>query len=230
MFHIRHNNRQEIIEIPILLSCPHCSSGTNLIPVSLPDFHQLMKFQPENIGIGYICAICRDTIFLRFTVHEYNKGTGLISVETEFRSVEFAIEKFELNYLPKEVRCDFEEALKCYSFKAYNGFGAMSRRTIQSTATHLGAKGKNKVKEQVQDMIQLVKIDEDTSRIINQVILDGHDGAHPHLPELNSERARILLELLKDVMYQIYVRTGKLKEASEKRKEQIKMEKENRNE
>ncbi len=97
----------------------------------------------------------------------------------------------------------------------------MTRRTIQSAANEIGAKGKSKVQNQIKEMKNMAEIDDETYEILNQIIIDGHDGAHPHLPNLSAERAEILLELLKDVMYQLFVRKGKLKKAVELRKDQI---------
>jgi len=97
----------------------------------------------------------------------------------------------------------------------------MCRRTIQSSASIIGAKGKDKVLQQLTDLKEMAEIEEDDFEIIKQIILDGHDGAHPHLPSITVERANILLSLIKDVMYQLFVRRGKLAEASKLRKEQI---------
>ncbi len=64
-------------------------------------------------------------------------------------------------------------------------------------------------------------MEEDDYAILNQIILDGHDGAHPHLPSITVERAKILLELMKDIMYELFVRKGKIEDAKKLRQEQI---------
>ena len=56
---------------------------------------------------------------------------------------------------------------------------------------------------------------------LKQAIVDGHDGAHPHLPRLTSERAAVLFELMKDVLYQLFVRRSKIKEAMQLRRAAI---------
>ncbi len=66
---------------------------------------------------------------------------------------------------------------------------------------------------QLADLKAMAQIDEETFSLLKQIVIDGHDGAHPHLPKLNRERAAVLLELMKDVLYQLYVRKGKLQEA-----------------
>ena len=54
-----------------------------------------------------------------------------------------------------------------------------------------------------------------------KLIIDGHDGTHPHLPRVNVDRARILVELMKDVLYQIYIRKAKVQEALKLRQQAI---------
>jgi hypothetical protein len=67
----------------------------------------------------------------------------------------------------------------------------------------------------------VAQVDDDTFNGLKQIVIDGHDGSHPHLPKLNPQRAGVLLELMKDVLYQLYVRKGKLKEAMELRQAAI---------
>jgi len=52
-------------------------------------------------------------------------------------------------------------------------------------------------------------------------MLTGHDGAHPHLPEVGQERAAVLLSLLKDLVYELYTRPGKVKKAASLRQQSI---------
>ena len=97
----------------------------------------------------------------------------------------------------------------------------MCRRCVQSISSDLGAKGKDRVFKQLKDLKEMAEIDDDTFDVLKQVIVAGHDGAHPHLPKLSPERASVLLELIKDVLYQIYVRKAKIQEAIKLRKETI---------
>ena len=52
-------------------------------------------------------------------------------------------------------------------------------------------------------------------------MLAGHDGAHPHLPKLSAERAAVLLELIKDALYQLFVRKAKIEESARLRSEAV---------
>ncbi len=128
------------------------------------------------------------------------------------------MEIFEFEYLSGDVLEDFQEALKCYSYNCFNAFASMCRRTIQSLLKQLGATGKDKVKKQISELKDLAGIDNETYLILEQIIITGHDGAHPHLPKLNEDRATLLLELMKDVLYQLLIRKKKIEESDELRK------------
>ena len=99
----------------------------------------------------------------------------------------------------------------------------MCRRTAQSILTNLGAEGKSRVKKQLEAVKALApdRIDDETYKIFEQIIIHGADGAHPNLPELSPGRASILLELMKYVLNEVYVTKQKLKEGIVKRQEDI---------
>lgn len=122
-------------------------------------------------------------------------------------------ETFDFQYLPQAVAEDFKEALSCYSEGCYNAFAAMARRTVQSVSADLGAKGSDKVLGQLKDLKEMAQIDDETFEVLKQIVVGGHDGVHPHLPPLSVERAGVLLELMKDVLYQLFVRKAKVQEA-----------------
>lgn len=142
-------------------------------------------------------------------------------MEDTYEEVERPSETFEFAYLKGDVEEDFREALTCYSNLCFNAFASMCRRTVQSVCTDFGAEGKDRVLNQLQDLKGMAEIDDDTFGLLKQIIIEGHDGAHPHLPKLNQNRAAVLLELIKDVLYQLYVRKGKLQEAMSLRKRAI---------
>lgn len=206
------NDPQEIFDKHYSLNCPHCSAHSNISAISIPRYEYLTRFKPQEIGIAYRCDACNKPIFLKFTVR-YDLGNHRIQVNDEYTEIELARESFEFQYLKGDVEQDFREALICYSSQAFNGFAAMCRRTVQSICTDGGVEGTHKVEKQLKELKELAQIDDETFSVLKQIMIDGHDGAHPHLPKLNQQRATVLLELMKDVLYQLYVRKGKLQEA-----------------
>lgn len=97
----------------------------------------------------------------------------------------------------------------------------MSRRCIQSVSEDLGASGTTKVQNQLQELKDMGVVDEETFEQLRTIMLTGHDGAHPHLPQLSQRRAVVLLQLMKDVLYQLYVRPAKIREAAKLRQDAI---------
>lgn len=211
-----HANRQSVVDKHFRITCPHCSTLSGLSAISLPDYALATRYQPKDLGVAYQCDACKTTVFLRFSVR-YDPGSAKIWLN-EYSEVEQAKESYDFNYLPPEIAEDFREALTCYSNQCFNAFAAMCRRTIQSTSTYLGASGGDKVQRQIEDLKEVAEIDEDTFLTLKSIITTGHDGAHPHLPKLSSDRAETLLELIKDVLYQLIVRKKKIEEAAAKRK------------
>lgn len=215
------NNVNDIFEHHFVLKCPNCNIPSNLSAVSFPRYEYLARFRPKSIGIVYRCDNCNEPIFLKYEIDKYELTNNRIFIKENYSEVEKAKESFELKYLPEDLREDFNEALICFSNSCYNAFASMCRRTIQSAFQELGAKGKDKVMQQLDDIKETTSMEDETYEIINQIVISGHDGAHPHLPKLSPERASILLELMKDVLYQLFVRKAKIQEAIESRKKDI---------
>ena len=211
---------QAIIDTHFRVKCPHCRALSGLSAISLPKYNLVQRYQPKNLGIAYQCDACQKTVFLRFGVR-YEFGNSRVHINDQFSEVERPSEEYEFEYLPEIVALDFREALTCYSNSCFNAFAAMCRRTIQTASANLGAQGSDKVQNQVNDLRAVIDIDEETIEVLQSIIIAGHDGAHPHLPELSSVRAEILFELMKDVLYQLFVRKKKLEEAAMRRKEAI---------
>lgn len=209
------NNIQEIFDRHFTLVCPHCGAKTGLTAVSYPRFEYVHRFQLKKVGIVYRCDACEDPIFLKFRVAHL--VDHLLELDERYEEVERPKESFEFQYLPTAVANDFKEALTCYSSGCLNAFAAMCRRTVQSASMELGSKGTSKVKTQIEELRGMGAIDDEGFDQLKQIILDGHDGAHPHLPALSYQRAGVLLELMKDVLYQLFVRQAKVKQAAELR-------------
>ncbi len=189
--------------------CPHCSVyNPNLSIVGGDIGTQNYDGSDERTWKIYTCSKCAGVVSA-YSTKQSNK------VVEYFPSQQ--AETFEYEYLDGDVADDFKEALKCYSNKCYNAFAAMCRRTIQSAATALGAEGKDRVTKQITDLKELVEIDPDTYSVLEQIIVAGHDGAHPHLPKLSPERSVTLLELMKDVLNELFVRKAKIKKSLDQR-------------
>jgi hypothetical protein len=214
--YITPQNELHIDHQGIALTCPHCQTLTHITAVATPQFDDLSRRKPKQIGIVFRCDACGEPIFLKFTAKAY---TGLrIELAPNYIEVERARENFPLTYLPEEAEQLFREALTCYSASCYNAFGAMSRRTAQSLFRELGERGKLELFDTLQEIRTLAELDDDSFAILRAVLFGSDSDPWPHQPSLNAESAGILLEVMRDLLYQTFVRKARLMQAMTFRK------------
>jgi hypothetical protein len=215
----QNNDPTDVFDTHFALKCPHCQVQSNISAIAIPRYEYMQRFRPQSVGIAYRCDSCNSPVFLRFLVEDY--ASDWVRISHTFEEVEHPQETFEFEHLPQGVAADFREALTCYSHACFNAFAAMCRRCIQSSSTALGAEGKDKVMAQLNELKSTAEIGDDTYAILEQIVISGHDGVHPYLPALSKERAAVLLELMKDVLYQLFVRKAKIQQSIELRRKQI---------
>lgn len=195
----------------IALTCPHCQTLTHITAVATPQFDDLSRRKPKQIGIVFRCDACGEPIFLKFSARNYTPQR--IELAPNYTEIERARESFPLTYLPEEAEDLFREALSCYTAGCYNAFGAMSRRTAQSLFRELGERGKLELFDKLQEIRTLAELDDDTFSVLRAVLFGSDSDPWPHQPKLNAERAGILLEAMRDLLYQTFVRKARLLQA-----------------
>jgi hypothetical protein len=198
--------------------CPHCALGTRFNRATIP-IPNLRQDNPSDVIVGYACDICSKPVAIQWKVSKFDNGGQPIVFQPEM--ILRVREPFEFTHVPDTVKKEIEEGLNCLSLNAYNGFAALCRRTIQAACTALGAEGTTKVQAQIKEMAELTGLDEETKSIATEIMLAGHDGSHPHLPDVNIDRAVVLLSLLRDLAYQLFTRPGNIKESAKLRKTAI---------
>jgi hypothetical protein len=195
----------------IALTCPHCSTLTHLTAVAVPEFEDLSRRRPKHIGIVFRCDTCVEPIFLKFAAKAY---TALrVELASNYMEIERARENFPLTYLPEEAEELFKEALNCYSASCFNAFASMSRRTAQSLFRELGERGKLELFDKLQEIRGLADLDDDTFSVLRAVLFGSDSDPWPNHPNVNAERAGILLEVMRDLLYQTFVRKARLVQA-----------------
>jgi len=175
----------------------------------VPDVESLLKTRPKHIGLVYQCDACHAPIFLRFGVKEYFDDK--VELYQNFVELERPKERFAFSYLPKHTEVLFREALSCYSSNNFNAFASMCRRSAKSSFRALGEGGKLRAFEDAMVAQDIAQIDDDSFEPIKKVLFDTAD--EESLPVLNRAQAGVLLEVLKDMFYQSFVRRGKLTRA-----------------
>ncbi len=195
----------------LALTCPHCLVLSHLTPLATPKFSELLTYRPRQVGLVYRCDSCNSPIFLRFNVREY--GSQRIELSSQFTEIERPREKFSFSYLPETVETLFREALLCYSHGAFNAFSSMCRRTMQSVFDLLGESGKLRLFDQLNELRDMAQIDAQSFSVVKRVIFGTDADPAPSLPMLDDDQAGLLLEVMKDLLYQAYVRKGRLQQA-----------------
>jgi hypothetical protein len=195
----------------ISLTCPHCQTLTHVSAVAAPKFAELNRRPPRHVGIVFSCDACDEPIFLKFAVR--GAIDGKIELSGNYLEIERARENFPLTYLPEEAEALFKEALACYTAGCFNAFGSMSRRTAQSLFRELGERGKLDLFDSLQEIRELAALDDEIFSAVRSVLFGNDSDPSPHHPNLDCESAGILLEVMRDLLYQTFVRKARLLQA-----------------
>jgi len=191
------------------LECPYCGMFAHMSPQSVPEAASLLRDKPKHVGLVYKCDACDAPVFLRFAVRGYKDDR--VELNRNFVELERPKERFAFSYLPKHTEVLFREALACYSSNNFNAFASMCRRASISGFEALGEGGKLRAFEEVMVAQDIASIDDESFAPIKSVLFGS--GQHENLPLLNRAEAGILLEVMKDMFYQCFVRHGKLSRA-----------------
>ncbi len=193
----------------LALDCPYCGVYANMTPQAVPSAERLIESRPKHVGVVYQCDACRAPVFLRFAVKAF--GDDHIELYHNFVELERPKERFPYSYLPRHTEVLFREALACYSGNHFNAFASMCRRSAASAFEALGDGGKLRAFEEVMIAQDIAGIDDDSFAPIKSILFES--GEEEDLPLLNRVQAGILLEVMKDMLYQCFVRRGKLTRA-----------------
>lgn len=116
-------------------------------------------------------------------------------------------EQFPFSYLPENMRDTFEEALQCYSADLFNAFGLMCRHIVAVSADK--DKSSEQMRAAVEEIIRIGEVDENAAQHIESLLF----GNVSQIAGVDPSTAAILLEVMKDVLYQRYVRAARFRTA-----------------
>jgi hypothetical protein len=198
-------------EQSLALQCPHCDVTAHLTLSAVPSFEDLQAHKPKFVGVVFRCDACTMPVFLRFSVRMY--AASRIELSPQYVEVERPREKFTFTHLPEEVETLFKEALVCYSSGAFNAFASMARRAAQAAFADLGEPGKLRLFDELNHVRDMADLDTETFLKVRGMIF-GTEGDHrPEPPLLDTYEAAVALEVMKDLLYEAYVRKGRLQQA-----------------
>jgi len=204
--HLHHDQEKNLV-----VTCPHCQVVAHITATAVPRFEDLQLYKPKQVGIVYLCDNCHMPNFLRYAARTY--GANRIDLSPQFVEVERAREKFTFTYLPEEVEMLFKEALTCFSAGAFNAFASMCRRTAQAVFADLGEAGKMRLFDELNKVRDMAGIAPEAFGKIKNILFGAETDPRPNPPPLDGYEAGVVLEVIKDLLYEAYVRKGKLQQA-----------------
>jgi hypothetical protein len=195
----------------LALTCPHCAVFAHVTPLAAPAFTDLVATRPKQTGLIYRCDACNSPIFMRTHVRSY--GPERIELSSQLEEVERPREQFDYADLPPEIETLFSETLLCYSHGLFNAFAAMCRRTMQTVFVDLGESGKLRVFDELSNVRDMAELDVAMFSAIKRVLFGTDADAAPNYPPMDEFQAALLLEIIKDLLYESYVRRARLRQA-----------------
>lgn len=192
--------------------CPHCGAHAQLLPLATPSYETLMETQPRHVGLVYRCAACNEPRFVRAAARAFEGER--VEISSNLVEVERAKERFQFSYLPANLEWQFREALDCYAAGCHNAFASMCRRTIDTALGSLDAQTRRRWQDQLREVLELGEVDARAAASIESVLF----GAGLTPPEIGPDESAVLIEAIKDLLYQSYVRTAKLRAAVKMRR------------
>jgi len=197
-------------------NCPRCQAFSRMTPQAVPTFDELLLQKPKTIGVVLRCHACNSPVFLRYAARTF--ASNRVELSPQAFEVERPIEKFAFNYVPEGVETCFREALVCYSHDQYQAFASMCRRAAALTFSDLGHSTRLRLFDALSDVREMAEIDEDTFALVMRIIFGGGTEPLLDLPVINTYQAAVLLEVMKDFLYQAYIRKGRLQQAMKVRR------------
>jgi hypothetical protein len=176
---------------------------------AFPTFARLKAERPTQVGVVLQCAACKAPVFLRYRARAWRDDR--VELNPLPQPVEHPPERFSLSYLPPAVAARFREALACYTSGLWQAFAAMCRQTARATFDDVGDAGRLKVFDFVAEVQDLGAIDDATFNAVRRVIFEPEAGKPE--PPFDRRQAAALLETMKDLLTQTYVRRAKLRQA-----------------
>jgi len=121
------------------------------------------------------------------------------------------IDKYPFSYLPPSVASHFHQALGCYQQGLLQSFAAMCRLTAQAIFLDVGEGAKLRIFDQVEEIAQLAGIEDIVYRDIRDILFDTDQNSLHYPDGMDRETAVVLLETMKDILHQYYIRRALLR-------------------
>ncbi|HMB73880.1 MAG TPA: hypothetical protein VKQ06_09935 [Gammaproteobacteria bacterium] len=192
--------------------CPHCGAHAQMLPVSTPRFETLQQTRAGKVPVGYLCSACGEPRFAR--AHVRSIDSNRIELAEGIVEIERPREHFAFSYLPEDVRVYFDEALQCYAADIFNAFAAMCRLTVAASMDALDDRQQTLWRSAFDEIVHIGQIDDATAATMERLLFSGDAVA----PLIDAGQAAVLLEIVKDILYQVHVRAARFRAAMKVRR------------
>lgn len=199
--------RTALLDFAIEHTCPHCQTYAHLTPIALPRFEQAKKSRPQKLGIGYSCDACKQPVFLNFGVLHY--AHNYIELNAAYQVIDTHRPKLNIQLDHPVAKALLEEAWVCLDQTCLHAFTMVCQQLVRTVAKDQGPQGTLKVFNVLREAASLAQVSNRHFLLFRTALF-----TQPNTPMvLNHEQAWILLELLKDALYQLYARAAELQQA-----------------
>jgi len=182
-----------------------------MTPSAVPDFGALHTGEPSMAGMVFQCDSCHAPVFMRYRIKSIDANR--VDLSPVPQEVEKPEERFSYAYIPASVGINFRDALGCYRNGLMQAFAAMCHLTAQTIFDEKGEAGKLKIFTEVGEIARVAELDEATTQDLRSIIFSTDSDSLLFPNGLNRATAAILLEVMKDMLHQTYVRYGRLQKA-----------------
>lgn len=200
--------------------CPHCGARSH-IEALWNDCHKLNNGDVE-FYVVFRCKPCRKlllkTFYLKQNPYSEQENLSMKGWDEMFpMSLDDQLAKDEKEFVPEEIRKDYEEALRCKSISASRASCAMFRRALQRALIQKGADPKLDLIKQIESLDTLPK---DVKDWAHQIRIFGNWGAHPDKDNLNDVGIQDVTEVhdfISKFLLYIFIMPEKVKLSRERR-------------
>jgi hypothetical protein len=170
----------------------------------------LQRIKPAATGVVFHCDACHAPVFRKYRIKHF--GNQRIELHPDGQDVERREGKFKSQYLPPVAAAYFNDALGCYQAGLVQAFAAMCRLTIQAIISEKGDSMQLKLYDYVDDIASLAELDDGEMTTVQDILFDTRPESI-YRGKLDRGTAAILLEVMKDLLHQTYIRHGRLAKA-----------------
>jgi hypothetical protein len=210
---------KDLIEV-----CPHCGARSH-IEALWNDCHKRTNRDVE-FYVVFRCKPCRrlllKTFYLEQNPYSEQENLTIKGWDEMFpMSLDDQLGRDEKEFIPTEIRRDYEEALKCQSISANRASCSMFRRALQSALLQIGADPKLDLIKQIE---ALATLPGDVKDWAHQIRIFGNWGAHPdkdNLKDVGPDDVSEAHDFMSKFLLYVFIMPEKVKMSRQRREKAL---------